>query len=194
MVAYILFYSKYCKYSRYYIKELEKYRDINKSFQKICIDKVNGQLHDREKQLLKKYKIKGVPSIVINNNVLLGQDAFKWLSSESMTINPVYAGLNKKDYSDTTKHLQEVQPLYSQDLTSHEFSGKLFGESSTDKSDLNDLKNHGNRNTQFYAEKQPDMNNRRPPTPDILKPIDCKAGKIDLDEKMRNMINDRDTY
>lgn len=75
----ILFYSKYCPYSK---KFLETFKDSNESqvFEYVCVDrdiKTKGR-----HPLVKQLNINCVPTVVSNNLKLYGRDAFLWLRDQ----------------------------------------------------------------------------------------------------------------
>jgi glutaredoxin len=165
MVAYFLFYSKYCKYSRDFIKNLENYPEINFNFKKICVDKSNaGVLRNDIKQAISTYKIVGVPSIVVNGNVLLGSKAEQWLYNQVETggrVGPVHSSLTKRDYSKDMKqpnmqgNSQVFGPL-SED--SGEFQGQTFGmQSGLDGMPLNDNTGNNNNNMRKPMDLPPEL-------------------------------------
>jgi hypothetical protein len=71
---YVLFYSKQCKYSTSFIKFLVDAKE-DKFFKNVSIDKVNGKRPD----FVKKYNIVEVPTIMIDNKLYAGNQAFVWL-------------------------------------------------------------------------------------------------------------------
>lgn len=106
MVAYLLFYSNKCRYSHEFIKKLETIPQLNFNFKKICIDKRNGILRNEVRQAVSAYNIRGVPSIVVDGNVLLGGQADGWLNSQMgipdsrfNQLPTIVPSLNKQDYS-----------------------------------------------------------------------------------------------
>lgn len=147
MVAYLLFYSNRCKYSRNFIKKLENCPQLNFNFKKICVDKNSlGIVRNEVKQAIKSYKLKGVPSIVVNNNVLLGSDAEYWLDNQLMNNDKgmtIHSSLNKKDYSEFIRvpDYNKVQSMEQNDngpipmsgssqfipMQDAEFTGQMFG-------------------------------------------------------------------
>lgn len=77
---YLLFYSKHCKYSQKFLELVEKIH-YGSYFELVPVDKHNGKRH----QFVTKYNIKEVPTIVVNQRVYSGKDAFKWLQSKIKT-------------------------------------------------------------------------------------------------------------
>jgi hypothetical protein len=74
-MSYILFYSNFCKHSEKFIRILEQ------SGQAIYFSKINVDKNKQGKRpkIMYDYKISEVPSIIINNQILVGVKAFKWL-------------------------------------------------------------------------------------------------------------------
>lgn len=79
---YLLFYSKYCKYSAKFIQFIEKIH-YSSYFETVSVDKQNGKRHP----FVSKYNIKEVPSIIVNQRVYTGKEAFKWLESKIKNSN-----------------------------------------------------------------------------------------------------------
>jgi hypothetical protein len=79
---YLLFYSKKCKYS---VKFLQLLHDIGEEnfFRLVDVAKVNGKLPD----MVRKYRVTEVPTIIVNGNFYKGKSAFKWLESKIKNIN-----------------------------------------------------------------------------------------------------------
>lgn len=81
----ILIWSEYCNYSKNFINALLKHNDLYESFIRINID--TDQKTNRRPQIFYqiqtalKFKIKQVPTIIVNNGeyILSGVEAFKWL-------------------------------------------------------------------------------------------------------------------
>ena len=74
---YLLFYSKYCKYSKLFQKTLNDMKE-DVFFKAISVDKSNGKRHP----LVAQHHVKEVPTIVVNGKKYIGQDAFKWLQNK----------------------------------------------------------------------------------------------------------------
>lgn len=79
---YLLFYSKYCKYSSKFIDLVEKIH-YQSYFEMVSVDKANGKRHP----FVSKYNIKEVPSVIVNQRIYAGKEAFKWLQSKIKTAN-----------------------------------------------------------------------------------------------------------
>lgn len=77
-MSYILFYSNYCKFSEKFITILEKTGEAN-FFVKICVDK--NQDTGKRHELVSRYRVVEVPSIIIESKLLAGREAFGWLKS-----------------------------------------------------------------------------------------------------------------
>ncbi|HEY9701266.1 MAG TPA: hypothetical protein V6C58_02415 [Allocoleopsis sp.] len=75
-MTYVLFYSNYCEYSRQFIKFLEKSGETV-HFNKICVDR--DPRSGRRHPYVQAYRIKEVPTIIVNRSVYPGEYAFKWL-------------------------------------------------------------------------------------------------------------------
>lgn len=125
MVAYKLYYSQKCKFSRYFITLLEKYPDVNIQFKRICIDKnIYGQIDNRVIQDIEIFKLKGVPCIIVDDQVHLGTYAFKWLDNYKTSIHPIHSSINKQDYSDAMQYqYQNVDLMSATDNTLSGVSG-----------------------------------------------------------------------
>jgi hypothetical protein len=79
---YLLFYSKYCKYSQKFLELVEKIH-YGSHFEIIPADKQNGKRHP----FISKYNIKEIPTIIVNQRVYVGKEAFKWLQSKIKSSN-----------------------------------------------------------------------------------------------------------
>ncbi len=79
---YLLFYSKYCKYSSKFMDLVEKIH-YQSYFEMVSVDKTNGKRHP----FVSKYNVKEVPTIIVNQRVYSGKEAFKWLQSKIKTSN-----------------------------------------------------------------------------------------------------------
>jgi glutaredoxin len=147
-----------------FIRELEKFPQININFQKICVDK-NNVNYQKALQFINHYKIVGVPSIVINNNVYLGYDAFDWLKNNiEINTQSVYPSMNKRDYSDVVNTNQNTV---------------LSGLNSEDSQmqPINYSNNHMNING--VSNKQVHQNNKNNDLPPELQPVICKKTNDD---------------
>jgi hypothetical protein len=111
METYYLFYSNSSIdiASRKFIRELENQYNINVHFKKICIDEKDHNGKRFCNKFLKKYKIKKVPSIIIDSNVYQGQDAFDWLDSQSYSRQAMttYPNLNKAHHNQQANTLKQ---------------------------------------------------------------------------------------
>ncbi len=195
MVAYLLFYSNRCKYSRNFIKKLENCPQLNFNFKKICVDKNNlGVLRNEVKQAIKSYKLKGVPSIVVNNNVLLGSEAEYWLDNQLMNNDKgmtIHSSLNKKDYSEYTRvqDYNKVQSMEQRDPNIHQgignsqfipmqddqFTGQMFG---TNQHNIS-LDGMSNSLTQ-HQDKPRDI-------PPALQPVKCSVkNEVSADQLLQD--------
>ncbi len=79
---YLLFFSKYCKYSAKFM-DLVKKIHYESYFQMVSVDKVNGARHP----FVSKYNVREVPAIIVNQRVYTGKEAFKWLQSKIKNAN-----------------------------------------------------------------------------------------------------------
>lgn len=89
---YLLFYSNYCKYCKKFIDVLEKIPEA-KYFNPVCVDKKNGKRDD----LVFKYKIKEVPTIIVDSRYYVGKDCFAWLSSKIKDVNSQVSSHNTRN-------------------------------------------------------------------------------------------------
>ncbi len=137
MVAYKLYYSHKCKFSRYFIAELEKYPDINIQFKRLCIDKnIYGQVDPLVIQDLNNYKVIAVPTIIVNNNLYTGNEAFKWLQNNQIALQPIHSSVNKQDYSPSLQYqYSSVQP------SNENNNGILIGIDDSNKDSMYSLNN-----------------------------------------------------
>lgn len=82
-MSYILFYSKVDKFSQQFISLLTQTGQIN-NFIPISVDKdVNG----KRPNVVTKYQIASVPTIIVNNQKLSGVKAFEWVEKQSLQNN-----------------------------------------------------------------------------------------------------------
>lgn len=104
---YLLFYSKKCKYS---FKFIELLQDIGEDsfFKMVDVAKVNGNYPP----IVKKYKIKEVPTAIIDGQMYVGQQAFKWLEKKIKNINHTISS------QDTRANKTPVISGYSPDINS----------------------------------------------------------------------------
>lgn len=78
-MSYILFYSNLCKHSQKFINMLEKSGEAT-FFVKICVDR-DAKTKKRHPSII-QYNITEVPSIIVENKLLEGINAFNWLSEK----------------------------------------------------------------------------------------------------------------
>ena len=109
---YLLFYSEKCKYSHKFIEILKDIGD-EKFFNFINVAKVNKKYPP----IVKKYKIKEVPTILVDGELLVGVNAFKWLESKIKNINHQVSSQN------TRMNKTPVVGGYAADLTSSPLTG-----------------------------------------------------------------------
>lgn len=79
---YLIFYSKYCKYSKKFKEIVDKINE-DKYFRYISVDKKQG----KRDPLVTKYKIKEVPTIIVDGRIYVGKYAFKWLEEKIKNVN-----------------------------------------------------------------------------------------------------------
>jgi hypothetical protein len=77
-MLYILFYSNYCRHCEKFIQILESSGEST-YFAKVCADRDRST--GQRPTLLSTYKIKEVPTIIVENKSLPGLEAFKWLAN-----------------------------------------------------------------------------------------------------------------
>lgn len=104
---YLLFYSKKCKYSFKFIELLQEIGE-DSFFKMIDVAKVNGVFP----LIVKKYKIKEVPTAIIDGHMYVGQQAFKWLEKKIKNLN------HKISSQDTRVNKTPVISGYSPDISS----------------------------------------------------------------------------
>ena len=76
MQKHILFYSNYCPYSKKFLHFLDQSNELS-NFIGVCVDK-NRATGLRDERVM-KFNVKEVPSIITNNKLLSGNEAFKWI-------------------------------------------------------------------------------------------------------------------
>lgn len=88
---YLLFYSKKCKYSKKFVEVLY---DIGEQdfFTMVDVAKVNGKYP----VMVKKYGIKEVPTALIDGQLLVGPQAFKWLEGKIKNMNHQVSSQNTR--------------------------------------------------------------------------------------------------
>jgi len=95
-MSYILFYSNYCRHCEKFIQILESSGE-SVYFAKVCADR--DRVTRQRPALLSTYKIKEVPTIIVENRVLPGLDAFRWLANRlensATTVNSMATRHNK---------------------------------------------------------------------------------------------------
>lgn len=79
---YLLFFSKQCKYSVKFIELLRKINEIE-FFNCVEVVKIKG----RYPELVYKYNIKEVPTIIVNGEMMVGNNAFRWVKSKIKNLN-----------------------------------------------------------------------------------------------------------
>jgi glutaredoxin len=96
---YLLFTSSYCRYSKLFVKNLIEAKE-EKFFKEISVDK---QPNGKRPEIVFKYGIKEVPTIIVDNTPYVGKDAFKWLARKIKNLNHAVSSqntrLNKNDTS-----------------------------------------------------------------------------------------------
>ncbi len=80
-MSYILFYSQYCPYSQKFIQLLHKSGEA--TF--VVSQSVDKDQHGRRPQTVRKYNITEVPTIIVDNQKLVGMQAFVWLNKRFET-------------------------------------------------------------------------------------------------------------
>lgn len=79
---YLLFYSKHCKYCDKFKSIVDKL-GYSSYFQIVIVDKQKGKRHP----FVAKYNITEVPTIIVDQRVYVGKEAFKWLESKIKNAN-----------------------------------------------------------------------------------------------------------
>jgi thiol-disulfide isomerase/thioredoxin len=88
---YVLFYSSYCKASARFIQALEKTGE-SIYFDKVCVDVDNNG--DRP-NIVKRYRVRKVPSVIANGELYQGIACFKWFNEKIKNKNNT--GLNSRE-------------------------------------------------------------------------------------------------
>lgn len=109
---YLLFYSEKCKYCNKFIEILKDIGD-EKFFNFVNVAKVNKKYPP----IVKKYNIKEVPTILVDGEVLIGVNAFKWLEGKIKNINHQVSSQN------TRMNKTPVVGGYAADLSSSPLTG-----------------------------------------------------------------------
>jgi thiol-disulfide isomerase/thioredoxin len=109
---YLLFYSKKCKYSKKFVEILY---DIGEDsfFKMVDVAKIDGKYPP----LVKKYRVTEVPTAIVDGQMYIGQDAFKWLERKIKNINHTVSS------QDTRVNKTPVISGYSADISSMGLSG-----------------------------------------------------------------------
>jgi glutaredoxin-related protein len=111
---YLLFYSEKCRYSQKFIEILHEIGD-EKFFKFVNVAKVNKKYPP----IVKKYNIKEVPTILVDSELLVGVDAFKWLENKIKNINHQISSQN------TRMNKTPVIGGYSEDISSCSVGGEI---------------------------------------------------------------------
>jgi glutaredoxin len=159
---YLLFYSKKCKYS---IKFVELLHNINedKFFEFVEVKKVNGKFDKR----IGQYGVKEVPTVIIDSQLLVGQQAFNWLKSKIKNINHSVSTLN------TRANKTPVITGYAANISSASLS-------ETQQFDGNNMFSSINN---FQKINTPDMDQEYEKTPFILPSDNITDGNTVQDTK-----------
>ena len=97
----VLFYSEHCQHSTKFMKNLMKQTDIFQVFVKINIDpdpqtrKRPDSFYAIQQQL--NFKITEIPTIIVEDYILTGEEAFKWLESQKPEINEELIAYNPNE-------------------------------------------------------------------------------------------------
>lgn len=72
----VVFYSSFCSFSEKFIIIIDK---LKIDYIPICIDIKNG----KRPEIVKKLKLKEVPSVMVDNKIISGKSAFSWLKNKT---------------------------------------------------------------------------------------------------------------
>lgn len=164
---YLLFYSQNCQFSKKFIGLLNQFPDLNKTFKKLNIetlDKIPKQL-------------KMVPGIVVENNMLQGQDAFDWLHkkvkecfSAGPSINPK-GGFQESSYSFIDESMSDNSSFNFSNITDNKSNKTVDKRLSRDEIKQNEFNNDLDRYMQERAKSTPGENKKPLETPDFSLPV-----------------------
>jgi hypothetical protein len=156
MVAYLLFYSNRCKYSRNFIKKLENCPQLNFNFKKICVDKNSVGIIRNE-----------VNNMILIKSKFKGDDAkiYEECANESNFLFTYYTDIFNKvrkdeiDIGILNKFIDVLRRIEDEELDQHEGSflvgtllKELYVDSAIKKADkLNEL--YANDNTKLEPKK-----------------------------------------
>jgi hypothetical protein len=140
---YLLFYSTKCKYSLKFIELLQKVGE-DKFFESVEVKKINGKYDKR----IKFYNVKEVPTVLVNGELIVGAQAFKWLTSKIKNINHSVSTLN------TRANKVPLISGYSADISSASLSETQFDGNSS-YSSLNNFQKIDTPNIEQEYEKTP---------------------------------------
>lgn len=108
---YLLFTSSYCKYSKLFVKNLIEAKE-DKFFQEISVDK---QKNGRRPEIVFTYGIKEVPTIIVDETVYVGKDAFKWLARKIKNLNHAVSSqstrMNKHETQTHQRPIAQTPPV-----------------------------------------------------------------------------------
>lgn len=115
-MSYILFYSQYCPYSQKFIQLLHKSGEA--AF--VISQSVDKDQYGRRPQTVNKYNITEVPTMIVDNQKLIGMQAFAWLQKRIES---------SQDAPQQFHSRQNKQPINIKDIAAEQgnSSGSNFG-------------------------------------------------------------------
>lgn len=112
-MSYILFYSQYCPYSQKFIQLLHKSGEA--TF--VVSQSVDKDQYGRRPQTVRKYNITEVPTMIVDNQKLVGMQAFVWLQKRIET---------SQDNPQQFHSRQNKQPVNIKDISASQQSPTAF--------------------------------------------------------------------
>lgn len=103
----VVFYSSFCSFSEKFIIIIDK---LKIDYIPICIDIKNG----KRPEIVKKLKLKEVPSVMVDNKIISGKSAFSWLKSKA-------SGKNTPSQAKSQKTQNYIEPWSSGDICGNSF-------------------------------------------------------------------------
>jgi hypothetical protein len=217
----ILIYSNHCAYSKKFLDILMSHTELFQSFIRINID-VDIKLKDRPKifyeiQNILNFKITEVPTIIVDNYILAGEDAFNWLNDntkppvpeekEVLAFNPNemigfsdgYAGYGVTDMHEKTAEQsfafldKQYEEIYTPPEDGSDIKSNDLAKKQKERESFSNISNHSSNNhpsNNYQSSKYPAK--QGPQYPQFNNKEKLSQKQKDMDSKYQELLQERE--
>jgi len=193
-MSYLLFYSSRCEFSKKFINILEKSGEST-FFVKVCVDIIPST--GQRTIMIKKHNVTRVPTIIVNEQHLVGKSAFNWLKRQidnrEDSINTLNTRMNVKNADTRQVISEEIQGS----LGSFNFQDSFIDDKTTAFEQLNGYSNADINPLEqaFVKNNEKNKETKNKDLPDELKSISISKDKLkskQIENRYNELLKDRE--